>query len=914
MLQWRSWSFWKKMLLLLPLICPVQTDIVSSQSIERDSSIIQLPLRFTTPSNVSSIGFHELRKPKIGIVLSGGGARGFAQIGVLKALEEANIPIDFIAGTSIGSIIGGLYATGYSVDELRRTINEIDWRSLLSFTENENRDALLIDKKPLTDRSILSIRFDGLRPVLPIAVSNGQKLTNLLNLLLLKSRFRPKNSFDELPIQFRCVTTDLLSGKRIVLSDGNLVEAMRASATWPVFYAAVHRDSMALVDGGLLSNFPVDVAKEYACDIILAVNTTSEFRSLEQMKNPLETLDQVFNIMMARTNDDQAKLADFLISPSLTDFSSFNFSSPDSIIERGYLATKKIIPDLLKRIENKNYSIITSSFSEDEKSEVRFAGLDIAPSLHIWENELRSPREIALQMAAMYATGKYESIVARRTASTLKSDYTIYTEHRKTIDQIAFEGVKRLSIDSLIERNASYHGANLCNTAVLAIMKNTLSFYRENGLSLAMIDSIWYEEEEKLLTLQINEGIIENIIVEGNLRTMPIVILREFQLSAGDIFTYDKAKKGLERITALGLFHQVNLEIEHHAQNHTLHIKVEERSSQLMRFGVRIDDERNAQFSIDARDENLFGGGSELALSFFGGFQNRLYSLDYNSNRIFYTDFLFNTKFFWGFRDYNVYEDKRDLPRTQFERINSGTYRREGYGGTASIGTYIQRFGNLTATLRYEHQTIRTIKQNIALEEKQRVVSITLGTRFDSQDRVPFPRDGVKFNAYYEAAQTAFGSEAAFTKLFFNYEFFASSSERHTLHPRIQFGYGDKTLPLAEQFILGGQSSFYGMRENEFFGRQIFSASMEYRYLLPFQILFDSYISFRYDIGTTWEVPEQIKFRDLRHGIGFSVALDTPIGPSEFGVGKSFLFIRDLPNTELSLGPTRLYFSIGVGL
>ena len=124
-------------------------------------------------------------------------------------------------------------------------------------------------------------------------------------------------------------------------------------------------------------------------------------------------------------------------------------------------------------------------------------------------------------------------------------------------------------------------------------------------------------------------------------------------------------------------------------------------------------------------------------------------------------------------------------------------------------------------------------------------------------------------------------------------------------------GFGDKTLPLAEQYSLGGQNSFFGMRENEYRGRQIFLGSFQYSVLLPFKIFFDTYLSFRYDLGSIWPEQEQIRFKDLRQGIGTTLSFDTPVGPADFSVGRSFLYKKNLPGSPISWGDLDFYFSIG---
>jgi len=137
------------------------------------------------------LSYRSVKRPKIAVVLSGGGARGISSIGVLKVLEEADIPIDLIVGTSIGSILGGLYASGYSIDQLQQMVDTTNWADVLSFNDDARRSDLFLDQKIAEDRSILTVRFEGLEPILPQSLSTGQRLTNYLNLLVLQGIYHP---------------------------------------------------------------------------------------------------------------------------------------------------------------------------------------------------------------------------------------------------------------------------------------------------------------------------------------------------------------------------------------------------------------------------------------------------------------------------------------------------------------------------------------------------------------------------------------------------------------------------------------------------------------------------------------------------------------------------------------------------
>jgi outer membrane protein assembly factor BamA len=192
-----------------------------------------------------------------------------------------------------------------------------------------------------------------------------------------------------------------------------------------------------------------------------------------------------------------------------------------------------------------------------------------------------------------------------------------------------------------------------------------------------------------------------------------------------------------------------------------------------------------------------------------------------------------------------------------------------------------------------------------------KIVSLKISTTIDTQNKYPYPTAGFLFNGFYETAQTILGGNVGFTNISFDYKSHFTFARDHSLSPRFSLGFGDKTLPLTQHFSLGGLESFFGMREDEFRGRQLFLTSLEYRYNLPIDIFFDTYFMFRYDLGSIWNVQEAIRFKDLRHGIGATISLDTPIGPADFAVGRSFLFKKNLPGNPISWGDVIVYFSIG---
>lgn len=202
---------------------------------------------FPVESKQLPFGLIELipkNKPKIALALSGGGARGLSQIGVLKALDEAGIKADVIVGTSMGSIVGGLYAAGYSPEQLDSIAVETDWNDLLTLSNQSNRRDLFVDQKVTEDRAIFSLRLSGFAPILPTSFNDGQKLSNHLNVLALNAPLHSDESFDLLAIKFRAVCTDLITGNPVVLSKGSISGALRASSSVVFFLAPGDRKSV----------------------------------------------------------------------------------------------------------------------------------------------------------------------------------------------------------------------------------------------------------------------------------------------------------------------------------------------------------------------------------------------------------------------------------------------------------------------------------------------------------------------------------------------------------------------------------------------------------------------------------------------------------------------------------------------
>lgn len=281
------------------------------------------------------------QRPRIGLVLSGGGARGTAHVGVLKVLEEMHIPVDAIAGTSMGAVVGGLYASGLNAREIEKIMTSLNWQE--AFRDRPPREDLTLRRKQ-EDESFL-VKFPlgvrGHRVVLPKGLIEGQRLGQMLRQLTLPvARI---TDFDELPTPFRAVATNLENGEAVVIGDGDLTSAMRASMSAPGIFAPVERRDLMLVDGGIADNIPVDIARAMGVDLVIVVDVGSPLLPRGKLGDVTAVSNQMLAILLRRNAEAQlATLTprDVLISPVLGDTSSFDFGAVKRVISIGEAAAR----------------------------------------------------------------------------------------------------------------------------------------------------------------------------------------------------------------------------------------------------------------------------------------------------------------------------------------------------------------------------------------------------------------------------------------------------------------------------------------------------------------------------------------------------------------------------------------------
>ena len=395
-------------------------------------------------------------RPTVGVVLSGGGAKGFAHIGALKVLEEAGIPIDYMAGTSMGAIVGGLYAIGYDAHTIDSLVNEQNWRLLLS--DDVNRENLPSSLKENQGGYIFSLPYElkikerkG-KVYLPPGMISGQNIYSLFQNLTIG--YQDTLDFNHLPIPFACVAADSRSGKEFVFREGILSEAMRASMAIPGVFSPVEKDSMLLIDGGIINNFPVDVVREMGADIVIGVIFPPDNKSIEKNRGTvIEVIEQLSHFLIgAEKREMNIADTDILITPDLHPYNTMDFenSAIDSILQRGeqaarekwedLMALKKKLAisesvDLREKIENP-YITIDSL----EIRDIRFEGLerieeaDLKKRLDLEKNKI-TRKDLEAITSRIYASGLFTKVFYRLEGeSPFDLIFTVQEKNFSTLD------------------------------------------------------------------------------------------------------------------------------------------------------------------------------------------------------------------------------------------------------------------------------------------------------------------------------------------------------------------------------------------------------------------------------------------------------------------------------------------------
>ena len=359
-------------------------------------------------------------RPKIGLTLSGGGAKGLAHIGILKAIDSAGLKIDYITGTSMGSIIGGLYAVGYSADSIETMARAINWDLMLS--NQASLRTLFMEEKDEYSKYTVELPWVNQRFQLPTGVLQGQELWIQLSEMMYP--VYDQKDFSKFNIPFKCISTDVGNGEAVVMSRGEITSAIRSSMAIPSFFTAVDYDGRKLVDGGVVRNFPARDVKEMGADFVIGSNVAGGLLSSDKVRNALQVLLQIAFFREAQDHKEEVALCDIYVPFEMPQYNMGSFSQSADILELGILEGRKLYPRFKQLADSLNalygpqerginrlpaYKPV--KISSYEVKGLRNTGSDFfVHTMNLTTNKEYTPRQLSRMVRAAFGTRYYSRI------------------------------------------------------------------------------------------------------------------------------------------------------------------------------------------------------------------------------------------------------------------------------------------------------------------------------------------------------------------------------------------------------------------------------------------------------------------------------------------------------------------------
>ncbi len=850
-------------------------------------------------SRVLQFGGWRNAKPKVAdtlshvyLAFSGGGARGLSAIGILKAFEKRKIKIVGITGVSMGAIIGGLAACGYSARQLESLVFAIDFSELL-LTSSE-RQSVLVSRRDDQERHLVNFRFDGFVPRLPTGLLSAPRLTTEFNLLTLAPSLAADNDFSKLTIPFRAVATDIVSGTAVLFEKGSLAEAMRASMAFPLAFTGIPRDSGLLMDGGMRVPIPVLEARRMRSDStipVIAIDMTSPLMPRNQLKGLFEIASQVTGVMTQELLARELAAADIVIRPKLDSLKAVDFSQASELIASGYAAGLRVADSL--------NAIPRASIKQVQKiriAEIRVNGQEPDSNLRADLMKIRSEVELSAVASELIRDGKVWSLTAS-IRTDLRSDVI-------EIDSIALPvTIEVTTLPSLgyltlnCKGNTAFASHELVDSPLIpyerltaplidSLITQLLEKYKSEKLTLARVDTVLFHSDT--MTIVIDEGLIARVDVEGSDRAKDWLVRSYSELNRGEPFRQDLVHRGLDQLLGTGLFEQVRLELVRIIPTRESHgtivakLIVQEEPPAQLRIGAHWNSEYEGEFMSELLDDNIAGVGLQGMLRTVYGERRFEIAARSKLERIFDTYLTARAELFYKRIKRNVYDENLN---PDFERV----IQRSGF--EAQLGQQFRGLGLLVAGIRFQE-----VSEQATTEPKLRfgLRSLFFGSRVDTYDRRYFQTRGIRQSFTLDLTGKVFGGKIEYSRFHASIEHTRSFGKRFAAVIGGELGFSRKGLPFSEQFTLGGPTQLPGYRIDQLSGEKMLNVVSSLRYKLPV----GAYGSVRMAVGAVASRTEQIKLDNLRSSIGLFLSLDLPIGPVELGYAVS----EERPRWHFSAG------------
>lgn len=752
-------------------------------------------------------------RPRVGLVLSGGGAKGFAHIGIIKILDSLQIPVDYIAGTSMGGIAGALYSIGYNGRDLEKLAQRKDWEEI--FTDQPPRALLPYFQKKDTGKYQLEFGLKGIVPKTPSGLIFGQKVSLLFTSLTFP--YERIVDFDQMPIPFRCVAVDLVTGSEVILKGGSLAKAMRATMAIPTVFSPVEWGDSLLVDGGLMNNLPVDVVKAMGADIVIAVDVENPLKDREELNTALAVLDQTVTLLGIERKRKNLSLADVVIHPDIRGFTPADFDNESirEIIRRGDQAARASVPALVTLKETHGLVALQES------------------AYHL-------PTTTPVQIQSVQVTG-----------------------HTTVPFQLIYDQLN-------LKENDQFQPD---------VLKNQIAELKANGFFRNIrYEVIPVSEQQVRLLIRVQEKqqpVINRIQIVNNQNLPFAFIYRLLGLKPGDRLNTDVLNRRIMEIYGLGYFESIRYDIEPVEENMVnLELIVKEFPIRKLRVGIRYDDLHKLVAVVSAQATNLPISGLRLETEFqFAGL--RLFK-----GKAFYPSRALNLPVY-PFLDVEYRDVPTMIFDGLGNKIANYNDRSAiwGFGlGLLTAKSVNAEIGYHYQTLDIKPNiALPDPTQFPSWQDELRKIDARLN--IDLLDNVLLPRSGFAIAGHYEGSFKKLKSDLSFYQMNLSADFYKTIASYHTLRFYTFWGLTAKNTPIYKYFNQGRPDYFVGVKYDQLFASKMSILRLDYRYQLKKDLFFSLMANTAFNLEYVRE-EEEFNYLNI-WGAGIGLKYMSPIGPIE---------------------------------
>ncbi|HZW63331.1 MAG TPA: patatin-like phospholipase family protein [Flavobacteriaceae bacterium] len=562
---------------------------------------------------------------KIGLVLSGGGAKGLAHIGVLKVIDSLGISVDYVAGTSMGAIIGSLYASGYSGKSLDSIFKTVNFDDIIN--DNLPRASKTFYERENTEKYIINLPFDNFKIKLPSALSKGQNTYNLLSKLFFEAGVG--EDFSKLPIPFFCIATDIETGEGIVLDRGNLAQSVLASGALPSLFQPVVMNDRILIDGGVVNNYPIKELKAKGADVVIGVDVQDSLATRLELISAPDILLQINNYRTINDMKLKSKQTDIYIKPDIKDFTVVSFKQGEEIVKSGEIAARKNLFELQKlsseaasnKLTRLNIQPVDSILISDIKlsGNQKYSRAYVLGKLKLKENEKISYTRFKQGVNNLVATDNFKSFYYQFKKDSLGQGYHLHGDLQETKNKsfiklgIHYDDLYKSAVllNFTKKRFLTQNDVALVDVILGDNIRYNFEYFIDNGFYWSVGVRSRYNHFKK--NIDATTLLSEEQVAANGLNKLDIE-LQDFtnQLYVQTLFRKDFA-------LSIGLEHKyLRIDSETLSEENSQDELVFEKSNYLSLFGkLKLDTYSNKYFPKDG-------------LYFDGDFHLYLYSSDYN--------------------------------------------------------------------------------------------------------------------------------------------------------------------------------------------------------------------------------------------------------------------------------------------